>query len=238
MSVMQHLEELRVRLFKMVLAFLATSIVAWLVYDRILAILIAPLKTLPESKQLLRDGKLIFTSPPEAFFVRLKVVAAAGLFFALPIILWQLWRFITPGLYKREKRLAIPFVGVSILLFAMGSSLAMITMPQALRFLVSLAGSADFVLLPRASEYLSFTLLLVMAFGLTFEFPLVLIFLSLVGVITSRGLRRQWRLALILVLLASAVVTPTQDPFTMAALSIPLYLLYEGTIIAVKLLKR
>lgn len=237
MSLLEHLDELRVRLFKSVLAFFVCAVGSWFFYDTILGLLVAPLKDLPEQDKILRGGKLIFTSPPEALFVRLKVTAFAGFVVALPVILWQLWRFITPGLYRRERRMAVPFVGASMLLFAAGTMLALVTLPQTLELLVRLAGS-DFVLLPRASEYLSFVLLLVIAFGATFEFPLVLICLSLAGVVSSQRLRKGRRTAFIVVLVVAAAVTPTQDPLTMMALAIPLALLYEATILTVRMLKR
>jgi len=237
MNLFDHLQELRVRLFKCLAAFSVLSIAGWFLYERILDLLVSPLKKLPEAEKLVSQGKLIFTSPPEALFIRLKITAFAGFIMALPVILWQVWRFVTPGLYRREKRYAIPFVFTSMLLFAMGTTLAFISLPQTLRFLVALAGT-EFVLVPRASEYLSFILLLVVAFGATFEFPLVLVFLALAGVITSRTLRKGRRTAWVAVLLAAAIVTPTQDPFTMLALAVPLGLLYELTILTIRALKR
>lgn len=237
MTLFEHLEELRKRLFKVLIAFGVGSIVAWFLYGPILEILTQPLKNLPASQQIISRGKLIFTSPPEALFIRLKVTAFAGMVLAMPIILWQIWRFVTPGLHRHEKRYALPFVLASMLLFGAGTLLAFVSLPKTLQVLVSLAGS-DFILVPRASEYLSFVLLLVVAFGATFEFPLVLIFLALAGVITSRSLRRGRRVAWVSVMAVAAVVTPTQDPFTMLSLGIPLGLMYEATILIVKLLRR
>lgn len=237
MTLFEHLEELRRRLFKGLVAFVLGSVAAWFLYGSILEVLTQPLKDLPASQQIISRGKLIFTSPPEALFVRLKITAFAGMVLAMPVILWQVWRFITPGLHKQEKRYALPFVLASMLLFGLGTSLAFISLPKTLQVLVSLAGS-DFILVPRASEYLSFVLLLIVAFGATFEFPLVLIFLALAGVITSRTLRRGRRIAWVSVMAVAAVVTPTQDPFTMLSLGIPLGLMYEGTILVVRLLRR
>lgn len=237
MSLLEHLEELRSRLIKIVLAFALLSIASWFFYDLFLGFLVRPLERLPESDLLIEKGKLITTAPPEALFIRLKVTAFAGVVLALPVILWQVWRFVTPGLYRHEKRYAVPFVAVSLMLFAAGCALALYTLPKTLDVLVSLAGS-DFVLLPRASEYLSFILLLVVAFGLTFEIPLALVFLALAGVISSRSLKRARRYAWVGALALSAVVTPTQDPFTMMVLAVPLGILYEATILTVRLMKR
>lgn len=237
MSLWDHLDELRSRLFKVSIAFILGSAVSWFFYDQILAWMVAPLRRLPEADQIVSKGKLIFTSPPEALFVRLKVVAFAGLVLALPVILWQLWRFITPGLYKHEKRLAVPFVFTSLVLFGIGGVLASYLLPKTVAVLVALGGS-EFVLVPRASEYLSFVLLLVVGFGATFEFPLVLIFLALAGVVTARKLRRGRKVAWVVALVVSAIVTPTADPVTQLALAVPLGLLYELTILVVHLLQR
>lgn len=237
LSLIGHLEELRGRIFKMLIAFVAAAVGAWFLYDRILAVLVAPLAGLDVAGELLSEGKLIFTSPPEAFFIRLKVVSFAGFVLALPVILWQVWRFVAPGLYSHEKKYAIPFVVSAMLLFLVGGWLAMRSLPQALEFLVAFAGE-DIVLVPRASEYLSFVMVLVAGFGLTFEFPLVLIALSLVGVVSSESLRRGRKIAWIAILVVAAVVTPTQDPLTQLLLALPLAALYEATILAARLLKR
>lgn len=237
MTMLEHLDELRSRLLKSVIAFLVGAVIAWVFYEVLLEALIGPLQRLPEASTLISRGKLIFTSPPEALFVRLKLTAFAAMVISLPVVLWQLWRFITPGLYRHEKRYAVGFVFSSVLLFAAGAALAFAMLPQAMRVLVALAGP-DFILLPRAAEYLSFVLLLIVAFGITFEIPLLLVFLALVGVVTSAGLRKGRKVAWVAGLAISAVVTPTQDPVTMMALAVPLGVLYEATIITVRLMRR
>ncbi|MGH2704937.1 MAG: twin-arginine translocase subunit TatC [Actinomycetota bacterium] len=237
MTLIEHLEELRARLFKIVIAFAVGATGCWFLYDPILAFLVGPLERLPVAEEILRRGQLIVTSPAEAFFVRLKVVSFSALVVALPVVLWQLWRFVAPGLYSHEKRYAVPFVVVAMALFGVGVALAFATLPTALVFLNAFAGSRV-VLFPRATEYLSFVLLLVGAFGVTFEFPLILLALSLVGVLSSAKLRKGRRFAWILILIVAAVITPTADPITQLVLSIPLALLYEGTILAARLMKR
>lgn len=237
MTLIEHLEELRTRLFKMVLAFIAGAVLAWFFYNPILSFLVRPLEQLPEASQIIKNGELIVTSPAEPFFIRVKVVSFAGLVLALPVILWQIWRFVAPGLYSHERRYAVPFVAISMLLFAGGVGLAFLSLPKALQFLAAFGGTRV-VILPRASEYLSFVLLLIVAFGVTFELPLALLALSLVGVISSGTLRRGRKIAWVLILILSAVVTPTGDPVTMLILAVPLALLYEGTIVAARLLKR
>lgn len=237
MTLIEHLEELRSRLIKIVLAFVIASIGAWFFYDQIVGRLIAPLRDLPEASQIIQEGKLIVTAPQEAFFVRLKVTAFAGFLISIPVILWQVWRFVTPGLYAREKRYAVPFVVFATLLFLGGGALALAVLPQALRILAGFGG-AEVVLLPRASEYLSFVLLLVVAFGVTFEMPLILLSLTLVGVLSSRTLRKGRRVAWLSILIAAAILTPTPDPLNQLVLALPLMLLYEATVIVARVLKR
>lgn len=237
MSLIEHLEELRARLLKMLLAFLGASAVSWFFYNRILDILVRPLTRLPEADKIISGGQLIFTAPQEAFFVRLKVVAFAGFVFSLPVILWQLWRFVTPGLYANEKKWALAFAVSSIGLFAGGVAFAFALLPQALRVLLGFAGE-HIVLLPRASEYLSFVMLLIVAFGAAFELPLVLLSLTLARVLSTRTLRRGRRVAWLVILILAAVVTPTQDPYTLMLMAVPLALLYEATILVARLFKR
>lgn len=237
MSILGHLEELRTRLFKMVLAFAAGCVGAWFLYDDILSLLIHPLKQLPVAEQIISKGNLIFTAPTEAFFIRLKVTAFAGFVLALPVILWQSWRFITPGLHPREKRYAIPFVFVSMGLFSAGVVFAFTSLPRALDFLASFSGT-ELVLLPRASEYLSFVMVLIAGFGITFEFPLVLLALTLIGVVSSQKLRSGRKIAYVTILIVAAFVTPTQDPITLIMMSVPLGLLYETTIMIARVMKK
>lgn len=237
MSLMEHLEELRRRLFKVVIAYAVCCVAAWFLYSRLLQVLIEPLSRLPIADQILQDGQLIYTAPTEALFIRLKVTAFAGLVFALPVILWQLWRFVTPGLHSHERRYALPFVFVSLILFGLGVATAFVTLPKALEVLATFAGT-ELVLLPRASDYLSFVLVLIAAFGFTFEFPIILLGLTLAGVLSTDKLRRARKMAWIIMLIVAAIVTPTQDPITLMFMAVPLALLYEGTILVARLMKR
>ncbi len=237
MSLMEHLGELRNRLFKVVVAYALCCGVAWYLYSHILAMLIEPLARLPVADQILQGGQLIYTAPTEAFVIRLKVTAFAGMVLALPVMMWQLWRFVTPGLHAHERKYALPFVIVSVVLFAAGVVVAFVSLPKALEVLAGFAGS-ELVLLPRAADYLSFVLTLIAAFGFSFEFPIILLGLTLVGVLSSRKLRDARKIAWVVILILAAVITPTQDPITLMIMAIPLGLLYEGTVIAARLMKR
>ncbi len=228
MTVVEHLRELRSRLIISVAAVVATSVLAFVFYRPISEFLLQPLCRLPDD--LVRGCRLSTFSPLEGFNVRLKVTAMTGLALAAPVWLYQLWAFIAPGLTVKEKRYALPFVATSLSLFAAGTAFAYALLPAALRFLIQIGGD-NVTPLFRAQEYLNFVGLVIIAFGLSFEFPLVLFFLGLAGVISIEQLRRQRKLAIVGIAALSAIVTPTQDPFTMLAMAIPLYLLYELTIL-------
>ena len=237
MTIIEHLDELRTRLIRMLIAFGVMAVLSWFLYNPILTFLTTPLKHLPQAAEIVKGGHLIVTSPTEPLFLRLKVVSFAALALSLPVVLWQLWRFIAPGLYSKEKRYAVPFVGAALGLFAAGVALAFATLPLALRFLTGFSGST-IQLLPRASEYLSFVILLILAFGVAFEFPLVLVSLTLVGVLSSRRLRAWRRPAWVILLVIAGFLTPSEDPITQLLLAVPLAVLYEATIWVSRLLRR
>jgi len=237
MTIIEHLEELRTRIIRMLIAFCVAAVAAWFLYNPILSFLIMPLRHLPQAATVIKgSGALIVTSPTEPLFIRLKVVSFSALAIALPVILWEIWRFIAPGLYANEKRYAIPFVGSALALFVGGVGLAFWTLPAALHFLTAFSGSS-IQLLPRASEYLSFIMLLILGFGVAFEFPLVLLVLSLMGVLPSRKLRSWRRPAWVVILVLAGFLTPAQDPITQVLLAVPMAILYEATIIVARLLK-
>jgi sec-independent protein translocase protein TatC len=244
MSVIEHLDELRSRLIKAIAALGVVAIVAFIFYPSVLEFLIRPLDSLPpELKEKIltqgdsNDPNLTVTGPMEGLNVRLKVTALLGVIFASPFWLYQLWAFITPGLTMKEKKYALPFVASSVLLFAIGTTFAYVTLPAALRFLVGIAGP-DVTVLFGAQQYINFVGLMLLAFGVCFQLPLLLFFLGLVGVVTVQQLREHRRMAAVGTAGLSAVVTPTQDPFTMLAMWIPLYLLFELTILLLALRDR
>ncbi|HYR61611.1 MAG TPA: twin-arginine translocase subunit TatC [Actinomycetota bacterium] len=240
-SLMERLGELRSRIFRALAALAACSVAAWFFYPAILHLLAQPLRSLPGAGSVIGKGTLIFTAPQEAFFVRVKVVGYAAVAAASPFILWQVWRFLTvtpgSGTGRRGATYAVILIAVSVVLFAAGTVAAFLFVSPALHIFLYLGGR-HITLIPRASEYLSFLLLLVVAFGVTFEYPLFLLGLIFAGIISSGTLRRRRRLAWFLLIVVSAVVTPTVDPITPLALALPLALLYEGTIVTARLFKR
>ena len=237
MTLVQHLDELRRRVIISAIAVAVGSVAGFVLYRPILDFLQEPYRKAVESLPNTITEDLIVTTPTEPFLAFLKIGLFTGLMLALPVILYQVWRFITPGLTVRERRLAIPFVLSSLVLFAGGTVFAFAILPRGLAFLFSFGGGSLVPLLT-IDRYLSFLFFLILAFGLSFELPLVLLFLTGIRVISSAQLRRWRRYAALGTAIFAAVATPTQDPYTMLLMWVPLYLLYEGAILVARLFKR
>lgn len=232
MTVVEHLSELRERLVKSFLAFLAGSVVAYIFYETLFNVLTVPLDEGGRIGGVTVEG-LNVGGITTAFLVRLKVSIFFGLVFALPVILWQLWRFIVPGLRPRERRFGIWFVVASLGLFALGTACAFLILPKAIGFLLSFAGESLTPLI-FVDQYLSFVSLMVIAFGISFEFPLLLTFLAAVGIVSSRKLGGWRRQAAFAAFVIGAVATPSQDPYSMTLMAIPLYVLFEASILVIR----
>ena len=239
MTLIEHLTELRRRLIISVIAIVVGATIAFLVYNRILHLLQHPYAEVTRHRKGCRpDGcRLIVTNPLQPFIVRLKVATYGGLVLALPVVLWQVWRFITPGLNPKEKRYAIPFILSSIVLFAFGGFVAWITFPKALNFLIQIGGSSITPFFT-ANEYLTFISLMIVAFGLSFEFPVVLVFLLIARVLKTSTLREYRRHAIVGIFAFAAVITPSQDPYSLFFMAVPMCLFYEGSIIIGRVLQR
>ena len=231
MTVVQHLTELRDRILYSLVAVALGAVASFAAFDWITGFLVEPYTELTGEKGL------IFTQPLEGFLTRIKVAAYCGLVLASPVVFWHLWRFITPGLYPKEKRYAIPFVISSVVLFAGGAILALLTFPRALEFLIGVGGDNLRPLLS-AGSYLSLVFLMAVSFGFAFEFPILVIFLLLANILTVAQLRHWRRIAFLVIVIIAAVVTPSQDPITLFALALPMYFLYEGAILVGRFMKR
>lgn len=237
MTLTEHLAELRTRIIRSALAVIIGAIVVLAFYDQVLDFLIQPYENLCRSKletdptfcglsfDANEDVALFQLDPIEGFTTRLKISTYGGIILAMPVILWQIWRFIVPALHAKEKKYAIPFIASSVILFAVGCTLAYLTLDRALEFLISWAGS-DVEQAFQVSRYVRLVLLMVGAFGAGFLFPVLLVFLQLVHVVTARALVRGWRYALVAVVVLAAVITPSGDPISLLALSVPMYVLY------------
>ena len=236
MSVVGHLVELRSRLVKSVLAFVIISIGVFILYGPISDFLREPLC---RNREFLgpQGCDLAVFKPAAPLQFRLKLTALVGIGLSSPIWLYQLYSFVVPGLTERERKYALPFLFSAVLLFGVGALMAYMTLPTGLRVLFTLGGESINPIIG-AEEYLDFVGFLLLGFGVMFELPLVLVFLGLAGVITPAQLRQRRRIAIVVIFVLAAVVTPSQDPYTMSALAFPLYALYELTIVVVALLTR
>jgi sec-independent protein translocase protein TatC len=233
MPVLEHLAELRRRIFISAAAIAVGGVVVFAFSNQIIEFLVEYYKEATDGN---RDA-LIFLGPADAFLTRLKVATYGGIVLALPVWLYQLWRFVTPGLNPKEKKYAYPFVASAIVLFACGAFVAFLTLEPALSFLIDVGGTAQSPQFT-SDRYLTLVSLMIVAFGLSFEFPVVLVFLLLARVITTRQLRSFRRWAIVLIVTFAAVITPSQDPYSLFFMALPMYLFYEGAIVIGRLLKR
>ena len=235
MSLMEHLTELRDRIIKIVAAVVIGMAISFLLYDQIFNFLLEPY--LKNCSNSVSDCKLLALDPLEGFGVRMKLATYGGIFIAMPVILWQLWRFITPGLYDHEKRYAIPFMVSALTLFLMGAGIAYYTLPQALNFLQDIGGD-NIATAYAPSKYFTLISYMMLAFGVGFEFPIVLVFAQMMGVINPGQLRQVRRYAIVGICVLVAVITPSGDPISMLMLALPMCLFYEVSIIIGRILER
>jgi sec-independent protein translocase protein TatC len=230
MSLIDHLTELRSRVFKAAVALALGAVVGFFLYSRVLNWLVEPYCQVKHAAQANSTCRLVVTDPLESFSIRLKLSAYLGMLLALPVVLWQLWRFITPGLSKKERRYAVPFVLSSTGLFLAGAALALVTFPKTLEFFSSFGGQ-DLELLYTPSKYLGLLVLMMLIFGLGFEFPVVLVFLQIARVLTWQRLVAWRRYAIVGIFVVDAVITPSGDPVTLFAMAVPMCIFYEVAIL-------
>lgn len=229
MTLLGHLQELRTRLMKATAAVVVGAVVVWIFFEPIFAFLSEPYCELQESS--VRDCTFLVTSPLQVFNVKLTMSGYGGVILAMPVILYQLLRFVLPGLYPNEKRALAPYLVVAVLLLIAGLVLAYAFLPRALDVLVNDLGGEQFDAFFQADEYLSFFTKMLLAFGIAFQLPVVLVFLQLVGIVQPATLKRNRRVAVLLVVVLAAIITPTGDPFTLSVLAVPMYLFYELSIL-------
>ena len=224
MSLVGHLTELRDRLIRIVLAVAIASSVGFILGDQIVAILKSPIPT---------DEPLYFTGLGDAFVIRLKIGIVVGIILAMPVILYQAWAFIAPGLTPDERRQVRPWIPFALLFFAIGVGLAYVILPFAAGFLIGFS-TADLQPLITAGAYFDFVTTMFLAFGLIMEFPIVLYGLSRVGIVTSQRLTGARRMAILGIAIFATAMTPGGDIVSPFALGVTMYLLFEATIIAIR----
>lgn len=228
MSLLEHLEELRSRIIVVALSIGLAGVVGFFLSEPIIAVLRA---ALPEGQDT-----LIQISVGESLAVRLRVALYVGLALSVPVILYQVWRFVTPGLTRRERRLIWPLLIGAVLLFALGIVLGYFVIPYALQFLLSLALPGVETQL-RLSEYVGFVSTVMLAFGLAFQFPVLLLLLARVGILNYRFLSSRRRWAVLAIVLFAIVATPGGDPLSSIVLSLVMYALFEGTLQIIRTLR-
>jgi sec-independent protein translocase protein TatC len=219
MTVVEHLSELRRRIFVGLFAVAVGAVVGFFLAPDAIRILKAPI-----------SGPLFFTAPSSAFFLQLKLALMIGLALASPVLLYQLWAFIAPGLTPRERRLALPWVPLGLIFLSVGIAVAYLILPFAVGFMLGFAIPGVIDPLITADAYFGFVTNMFLAFGLVMEFPIVLVLLSKVGIVSAERLRRNRRYVFLGIFVFAVIVTPGGDPYSPTVMGAVMYLLYELTI--------
>jgi sec-independent protein translocase protein TatC len=228
MPFMQHLEELRKRLIASAIAIGVGFLISYAFKEQIFDVLMQPwIKAMPKG----HEAKLIYTAPHEAFFTYMKVSFIAGLGLAVPVILYELWRFIAPGLYESEKRYLVPVVFFSSVFFLGGALFGyFFVFPVGFQFFASFA-SDTITPMVSTKEFLTFSVRLLLAFGFVFELPIFAFFLARLGLISAQFLRRQRKIAVVVIFIVAGVLTPGPDVFSQLLMAGPLLVLYELSVL-------
>lgn len=233
MSLIDHLEELRGRIFKCLIAVVIGAVAAFIFRDQIMQFLAAPL---PNEVNALstQHGKLVVIGLTEGITITLLISLAVGVVVALPVLLYQIWAFVAPGLYEHEKKYAVPFIFIGIVLFAIGVGLAYVVLKYPVEWLVNFS-KGSFTQLVTADSYYTFVAIFLLVFGIIFEMPLVLTFLAKVGIVSGETLRKKRAVAHVGMWLAACFLTPGADLYSPIILGVAMSCLYELTIIFIRI---
>ena len=233
MSLMAHLVELRNRLFKCFLMVALGALLGWFLFSPVLNILTRPLIDLCKHQRCIegaQHGRFLNTDILDPLTTRIKISMYIGIVVAMPVLLWQLWRFIAPGLYANERKYSLAFIGPALVLFLFGCFTAYFILPVSLNWLQGVGGS-HFEAGYSASSFVTLLGWMMIAFGAAFEFPVVLVGLMAVRILKVQVLIKQWRYFIAGITVVAAVITPTADPFTFMFMAIPMVVLYGISII-------
>ena len=220
MTLVDHLSELRRRLAISVIAIVVGSVIGFLLAEPIIKLMLTPLP----------NEEVVFLTLGGGFFVYLRVAVVVGVLLALPVVLYQMWAFVAPGLLPSERKAALPWIPMTVIFFLIGTLVAWVTLPYAVDFLLGFQIEGSLVALPSAEAYFSFVTIMFLLFGLVMQFPIVLIFLDRLGILNVDQLRSMRRYVLLGVVIFAVVVTPGGDPISPLVLSATMYALYEFTI--------
>lgn len=237
MTLVEHLEELRRRLIVALIAIAVCTAVAFIFWDPILGFLLTPMPTVSSSPDIIQHGKLVINDPVGSFMVALKVSIAVGIAISSPVVLYQLWGFLAPGLTRKERKYAAPFTFLGVALFAIGLAVGFITLRYPIDWLLTF-GSDRFVPLITADAYFTFVTYFLLAFGIVFELPLVITFLGIVGVINSRMLRQKRLYILFGLWFISCFITPGADPISPVIVGVAFTALFELSVLLLRAIKR
>ena len=239
MTLGEHLGELRRRLLLFLIAAAATTILAWFFYNHIVSFMAAPYRQflLRHPQKDISGGNLVVTGPLEGLTTRLTISAYVGLVLAAPVGLWEFWQFVSPGLRRSEKRYARSFTASAVILFSLGVATAVFVFPKGIAWLIGVGGNGVAPLFS-PSKYFGLYAFCCLVFGAAFTYPVVLVFLEVVGVVSSRMLRRWRRQAIVAIIAVAAIITPTSDPFSFLAMAAPLLIFYEASIVVGRVLKK
>jgi sec-independent protein translocase protein TatC len=225
MSFLEHLDELRKRLIVCVSSLGVGFVVSWIFVERLLDFIYTPLTA------TIKGGTFQYTEPAEGFMLRMKLAALAGLFLSLPVILWQIWRFVAPGLYANEKRLAIPFVFLSTSFFTMGAAFShYVAFPWTMSFFASFE-RPDMVFVPRIAPVFAMYVKMLLAMGAVFEMPTAVYFLARVGLVTAGWLLKNFKYAVLVIFIFAAIFTPGTDLVSQLMMAGPMIVLYLVSIV-------
>jgi sec-independent protein translocase protein TatC len=229
---LEHLGELRRRILICLGALVVTTTIAWFAYDHLVVFMVGPYRQYlaHHPKIDISHGTLVITGPLEGFTTRLKISGYFGAVLAAPVWIHQSWRFVSPGLHRHERRYASAFIASAITLFAAGVATAVLVFPKAIGWLISVSGTGIAPLFS-PSRYFGLYALACLIFGAVFTYPVFLVALELLGVVSSAQLRKARRYAIVILCTAAAVITPSGDPFSFLALAAPMVVFYEASIL-------